>query len=217
MDQNKIILLSNIKGGVGKTSLCGMLATYMAMQGLPVIVVDADLQQSLCRHRQRESKAYPDVKVPWQVATLDTSNVENVKRAVEKLKGVAGYVLVDCPGYMNEQGLVPLFKAADCVVIPMAYDQDTVDATGVFIKVFRKINQNAKLLFLPNRINASEGNRVEMEQRKQTIEILGKVGRVLPRIKQSVIVKRYNTIYPLDSYQSNLVKFPFDKIIEEIK
>ena len=51
---NKIILFTNIKGGVGKTTLCGLFATFCAEKGIPVAVMDADIQQSLFRHRQRE-------------------------------------------------------------------------------------------------------------------------------------------------------------------
>ena len=48
------------------------------------------------------------------------------------------------------------------------------------------------------------------------ISILGKLGTVTPRIKQSVVVKRYSTLYPLDKYQYAAVEHAFDRIIEEI-
>ena len=54
--ENKIILFSNVKGGVGKSTLCSMFATYCAEKGIPTAVVDADLQQSLVRQRQREKE-----------------------------------------------------------------------------------------------------------------------------------------------------------------
>lgn len=75
--QNKIILFSNIKGGVGKTTLCSLFASYLAENGIPVIAVDADLQASLFRHRQRETDADPDVQAPWNVELLNTSDGDN--------------------------------------------------------------------------------------------------------------------------------------------
>ena len=39
-----IILFSNIKGGVGKTTLCANFAEYLSMKGISVVAVDADLQ-----------------------------------------------------------------------------------------------------------------------------------------------------------------------------
>jgi chromosome partitioning protein len=52
--------------------------------------------------------------------------------------------------------------------------------------------------------------------REETISILGKLGTVTPRIKQSVVIKRYSTLYPLDKYQYAAVEHAFDRIIEEI-
>ena len=40
---NKIILFSNLKGGVGKSCLSVLFSTYLHEQGIPVMVVDADI------------------------------------------------------------------------------------------------------------------------------------------------------------------------------
>lgn len=213
--KNKIVLLANIKGGVGKTSLCSLLATYMASEGLPVVVLDADLQQSLYRHREREVKADPGTQLPWQIASLDLSG-KDVEKVMKKMKEIPGYVLIDCPGTLNDSNLLYIFKNADFVIVPISYDPDTVDATGIFIKVLKTANPNVRMSFLPNRINDQEGRAAELEQRKQTIGILGSIGRVLPRVKQSVVIKRYSTLYPLDTYQRNAVQHSFDAIIEEL-
>ena len=82
--ENKIILFTNIKGGVGKTTLCSLFATYLAQKGIPVAVMDADIQQSLFRHRKREleelQKQVDDgileeiKKMPWQIQSINTSD-----------------------------------------------------------------------------------------------------------------------------------------------
>ena len=144
------------------------------------------------------------------------STQKKVKAIVEKLKQIDGYIIVDCPGNLNDNNLSILFEAADFIVVPMAYDVDTIDATGIFVNVVKKRSQ-AKLLFLPNRINVSEGRAKDLEMRDRTIQELNKVGKVLPRIKQSVIIKRYTTIYPLDMYQYMALEEPFEAIIKEIK
>ena len=69
-----IILFTNIKGGVGKTSTCALFAQYLYESGYPVTVLDADIQASLSRHRERELAANPDVAVPWEVSTIDTTD-----------------------------------------------------------------------------------------------------------------------------------------------
>lgn len=213
--ENKIVIFSNIKGGVGKTTLCALFASFLAEKGVPIIVIDADLQASLYRHRKREKDVDPDSSVPWSVELLDTSDGGKLKEKMKLVKNVPGIVLIDCPGNLNDRNLEHIYKTADLAVIPMSYDADTVDATGIFVKAFKTVS-NAKLMFVPNRINTSEGKAEELRQRSQTTEILGLIGTVTPRIKQSVVVKRYTTLYPLDKYQNAAVAHSFEKIIEEL-
>lgn len=138
------------------------------------------------------------------------------KFVVKKLKQVDGIIVVDCPGNLNDNNLSILFEAADFIVVPMAFDVDTIDATNIFINVVKK-RSKAKLLFLPNRINVSEGRAQDLAIRDKDIKDLNKVGKVMPRIKQSVVIKRYTTIYPLDMYQYMTLEEPFEAIIKEIK
>lgn len=215
--KNKIVLFSNIKGGVGKSSLCALFATYCAEKGIPTAVVDADLQQSLVRQRERELKSAGEgVQEPWQLIPLDTSDVKGVENMMENLKTIPGWILVDCPGNLNDNGLLPVFKAADAVVVPISYEDIVVDATSVFIQVFRKIS-DATLCFLPNRINEAEGTKAEREQRVETIKILGQLGMVAPRIKQGVAIKRFSTLYALDTYQERAVEHAFDQVIKKLR
>ena len=213
---NKFILFSNIKGGVGKTTLSAHFTEYLAEHEYPVAAVDADLQASLSRHRERDVKEDPKRPLPWEVIKLNTFDGEKVKAVVKKLKQVDGIIVVDCPGNLNDNNLSILFEAADFIVIPMAFDIDTIDATNIFINVVKK-RSKAKLLFLPNRINVSEGRAQDLIIQEKNIKDLNKVGKVMPRIKQSVVIKRYTTIYPLDMYQYMALEEPFEAIIKEIK
>lgn len=210
--ENKIFLFSNIKGGVGKTTLCSLFASYLAEKGIPVFVLDADLQASLHRHRQREKDVDTDAQAPWAVEILDTSESNSLAETIKKVKKVPGVVLIDCPGNLNDKNLAYIYSMADVAVIPMSFDADTVDATGIFVKALKKIS-NAQLIFAPNRINVSERKAEELRQRTQTTEILGIIGTVLPRIKQTVAIKRYNTLYKLDKNQMNAIGDAFNTIL----
>ena len=165
---NKFILFSNIKGGVGKTTLSAHFTEYLAEHEYPVAAVDADLQASLSRHRERDVKEDPQRPLPWEVIKLNTFDGEKVKAVVKKLKQVDGIIVVDCPGNLNDNNLSILFEA-------------------------------------------------DLAIRDKDIKDLNKVGKVMPRIKQSVVIKRYTTIYPLDMYQYMTLEEPFEAIIKEIK
>lgn len=212
---NKIILFSNIKGGVGKTCLSALFAEYLHQRGFEVTVVDADLQASLYRHRERELLDDPHFRCPWNVIKLDTIDPEKLKSDMNTLAEKDGVVIIDTPGNLSENNLTELYFAADMIVIPMAYDMDTIDATGIFINVVKKMT-SAPLVFVPNRINTTEGKAFERELRDETITILGKNGTVTPRIKQSVVIKRYSTLHALDKYQYAAVEHAFERIITEI-
>ena len=213
--KNKIIIFSNIKGGVGKTTLCALFASYLAEKGCPVIAIDADLQASLYRHRQREKDVAPEAQIPWNVELLDTSDRGHFERVMGKLKSVPGIVLIDCPGNLNDRNLEYIYKSADVAIIPISFDADTVDATGIFVKALKTVS-SADLVFIPNRINTSERKSEELRQRTQTTEFLGLVGTVVPTVKQSVSVKRYTTLYPLEKNQLAAIEPSFSKIIEEL-
>jgi chromosome partitioning protein len=212
---NKIILCANVKGGVGKTCICALFANYLKDKDHQVLVCDIDYQASLYRHREREVEANPDVPIPWEVQILDTSNRQSLIKEIVRMKQYQGIVLIDCPGTLNAVNLDIVYQAADLLVIPMSYDFDTVDATGLFIKVIRKV-YHGKLVFVPNRINTSEGKSEELKQREQTISLLGRIGVVAPRIKQSVVIKRYSTLFGLDKYQHAAIEHAFERIIDEL-
>ena len=213
--KNQIILFSNIKGGVGKTTLCAIFANYLVEKGIPVFVVDADLQASLYRHREREVSVDPDTTVPWAITQLSTSDFNSLSATVEKLKTIPGCVLIDCPGNLNDNNLALIYQAADIAVVPMTYDSDTVDATGIFVKAFKRCS-SAQLIFTPNRINSKEGKSEELRQRSQTVDILSLIGEVTPRIKQLAAIKRYTTLYPIEAKQLDAVEPAFQKIMNHI-
>ena len=212
-----IILFSNIKGGVGKTSTCALFGEYLHEKGYSLKVLDADIQASLSRHRDRELAANPAAIVPWEVISIDASDRQGLLSAIDDAKNFPGIVLADMPGTVNAANLDLLYKAADMAVIPISYDFDTIDATGIFINVIRGVVKDLSLVFLPNRINTTENRADEMKQREETVKILGRIGKVTPRIKQSVVIKRYSTVYPLDKYQKAAVEHAFDAIIQQFK
>ena len=213
--KNITIIFSNIKGGVGKTTLCALFASYLAEKGYPVIAIDADLQASLYRHRQREKDVAPDTQIPWNVEMLDSSDSDKLVQVVNKLKSVPGIVLIDCPGNLNDRNLAYIYKSADVAIIPISFDADTVDATGIFVKALKSVS-SADLVFVPNRINAAERKSEEIRQREQTTGYLGLVGTVTPMVKQSVAVKRYSTLYPLEKNQTEVLEPAFSRIIEKL-
>ena len=52
--KNNIIAVANWKGGCGKTLVSALLCHYLRLKEIPVMAIDADVQQSLFRQRMFE-------------------------------------------------------------------------------------------------------------------------------------------------------------------
>ena len=110
--KNLIISLASQKGGVGKTSLCSLLATYCVEQGLPVAVLDADTQLSLRKNRF-DDLGFKNIEVPWQVWPFRLD--DTVQERLSKVRKVPGIVLIDCPGSVDNNNLKYVYHSADII------------------------------------------------------------------------------------------------------
>lgn len=222
MKDNKIILFSNIKGGVGKSTLCILFAHYLTAKGYPVAVVDADIQRTIVRQRKRDVERNPEEKHSWEaVSVFDFDPDGKVDRIMPVLKKQEGWILVDCPGNMEADRLIPLFTSADVVVIPTTYEEPDLDATlSLFVPVLRKLNADAKLVFVPNRINEKLQKNMEdiKAARRKAMEQIKKFGHLTARIKDCVVFEphRFDTLRKLDRFQEKAVEFSFDDIIASV-
>lgn len=226
---NKIVLFSNIKGGVGKTQLCATMATYAVEQGLPVIVIDADRQQSLSRHRDRDIKAHPNAEIPWKVQHVDIDKYDEVKNVIDRAKQLPCIVMIDCPGNITDPGLKIIFEAADVAILPLEYNSDVVDATELFGATLKKrydeistITKKKKRIFIvPNKVSAVFEQRGEVRRaREYTFEIMiqqRKIGYLTKDIKMTTHLNGYSTIDPLTYDKRLAVREAFDKILESLK
>ena len=110
MRDNIMITFANQKGGVGKTTLCTMFADYLAAKGESVLVVDFDRQQTIYSKRKEDVEKYRGVRLPYTVQPFDIKDTNNVREFLTSLReGYKGIVLMDTPGNLSQQGLVPIF------------------------------------------------------------------------------------------------------------
>lgn len=85
----KIIVFTNVKGGVGKTLMCSYFASYLTQKGRRVAVVDADIQQSLSDHREDDLQKLENFadSVRWQ---LQKVSAEKEKLSADTLRLLGG-------------------------------------------------------------------------------------------------------------------------------
>ena len=204
----KIIVISNSKGGTGKSTLCMQFANYLVAQGKSVAVLDCDEGQSVMELRQMELRQSQDATLPWEVYNATSNSRSFVERA-RAMKDV--YILVDCPGSQNPN-LLPFFQNADAIVIPFRYDDVVVLRTMTFVKVLNAAQITANKLFLPNYIDV----RVKNPNEESIREMFRKIGVVLPRIKQGVAIQRVSTLRPIDTYQQKAIMYTIEEVLKAV-
>lgn len=148
------ISICNQKGGVGKSSLTVLLASYLHYTlGHDVLVMDCDYPQwSVHAQRERElsvlenSKYYKLMLIRQFKATgrklwpvIACTPAEAPERESQFLRD-SGYlpaiVLYDLPGTVNTAGVIEIFSALDCLFVPMKADKVVMGSTLSFARTF---------------------------------------------------------------------------------
>ena len=205
----KIIVIANGKGGTGKSTITVQFANYLTSIGKAVAVLDADEGQTVMDMRALELKNNPGTEAPWPVWKA----TQNAQAFMDRAKDMGDcYVLVDCPGTLNEN-LLPYFRSANAIVVPFRYDDVVIMRTMDFMKILELANIEGKRLFLPNLINVRVKNPNE-EVIKDMFRKRG--GAVLPQINDLVAVQRISTIRPIEKAQKKAVGLSVDGILNVV-
>ena len=145
------IALSNQKGGVGKSTMTVLLASYFHyVKGKNVAVIDCDypqfsiqalrsrdmknversefLQQLLCRQYERTGKkAYPVL----------TSGPGKVLETADRLSGNSDILFFDLPGTVNTPGILEAIINMDYVFTPVVQDRMVMQSSLSFVATLR--------------------------------------------------------------------------------
>jgi len=109
-----VIAIVNRKGGSGKSTLATHLASWCAHRGLPVLLGDADFQQSshawLRQRDQQRLVAAPKI-AGWSV---DPRNILRTPPGVT-------HVVLDTPGGLKGYDLLRVVMLADAVLMPLCH------------------------------------------------------------------------------------------------
>ena len=217
---NKIIVFANQKGGCGKSTLCLLLANYLAWQKKSVCVIDTDTQQTLVQQRKDDIEFLEDDKMPYPIQGFDVGTPEIMQELMENAKAFDGYVLIDCPGNMKEDGLVPVLTQADYIICPFRYDQKTLSSTSAFVSILRELwnkldCKEVPLLFIPNNI-VRKGSIEEKRMWREVAKTFSMIGALLESVPGRAALEKTNT-YEITSVQRDVVEPTFKNVLEIIE
>lgn len=220
MEKKIKVVFANQKGGVGKSTLCILFADYLAWKGRSVCVIDTDLQKSVLMQRRKDAVAHSGQDEPYGVQDFDVAEPNAMRQLVDSASEVEGFVLFDTPGNVSQDGLLPLFAGADFIVCPFDYEDKTLDSTGTFVSVLAAIRQHvgdmqARLLFVPNRIDPRVGTKEEQRMWNEAATVLSKHGAVLPPIPARANLRRADT-FEITPRQRGYVRDCFEIMLWEM-
>lgn len=214
-----IVTFANQKGGVGKTTLCVTFANYLVTKGVRVVVIDCDFQHSIMKCRNADLKKYGEQQIPYEVWAYEANDKEMMTSLMEKLHNdpEIDVVLMDSPGSLKADGLVPMFVNSDIIVVPFHYDVVTVPSTASFLLFVDRLRKavgdrmKAQLYIIPNLNDGRVGKRSELIIWDNTRDAFSNYGYVTPKIPKRADMERFSTMAALDM-QAAIVAPVFDKI-----
>lgn len=137
----RIITISNIKGGVSKTSTGLFLATALAVNdGKKVLYLDCDSQASAVEYRQFEkSRIYPDTPEPYRVRRTDPADIFDV---IQDNWNNYEIIFIDMPRLTrreDDQKVAMMITLCDSVLIPVKSGELDNMSTEHFVKLVQTI------------------------------------------------------------------------------
>lgn len=218
-----IVTFANQKGGVGKTTFCVTFANYLVTKGVRVVVVDCDFQHSIIKCRKADSKKYGEQQMPYDVLAYEANDKNAMTSLMEKLHNDPSIdvALMDSPGSLKADGLVPMFVNSDIIVVPFHYDLVTVPSTASFLMFIDRLRKavgermKARLFIIPNLHDGRVGKRSELVIWENARETFSNYGYVTAKVPKRADMERFSTMAALDM-QGSIVAPVFERIYVSI-
>lgn len=117
-------LVTNPKGGSGKTTLATNLASYFANRGLSVLLKDLDRQASSLDWLTRRPEQLPEI-----IGLEKQKSRKNTSPEIQ---------VIDSPAGLKGEKLSDAVKTADFVIVPMGSSVFDIHATADFLEVLKE-------------------------------------------------------------------------------
>jgi chromosome partitioning protein len=158
-----IIALANSKGGVGKSTLCLLIASELAENGASVLIVDTDPQQSCLQWVDRCKRAGT---LPLSLQALSASSPHDLKVALTTAN--ASIILIDVQGSINDL-LVAAIVASDITLVPAKANVMEMVETVKLFEWAQSSLKRAPLRLILNRVEGIDTNTAAFQDAVQMI------------------------------------------------
>lgn len=144
----KIIVITNQKGGCGKTTVTMNLAAYFAINDSKVLVVDGDPQNSAMGWADGADDEKPFPATMCSLAGTTKPHIE-----IKKFVNDYDYIFIDCPPSISSNFTDSVLLVADLVIvtiIPSPLDIKATPAIEHLIDKVKSINDSLQAYLLVN-------------------------------------------------------------------
>lgn len=146
MKECKIIVVTNQKGGCGKTTISMNLAGELSRSG-KVLLIDGDIQGSATRWAKNN-----DTTKGFPAAIINLSTFEDqAHREINKYIKNYDYIIIDCPPAMESKFANSVLLVANLAIVPVVpspTDMWAVSGILKLIKLIQEVNTTLKTRLL---------------------------------------------------------------------
>jgi chromosome partitioning protein len=139
------ILVTNAKGGCGKSTIATNLAAYYASEGFATALADYDPQGSAIAWLEQRPEEY----APITAVRGFESGLRSVPRNAE-------YVIIDSPARSHGRELTDLVRRAETILVPVLPSPIDMKAASTFVQelldVHKVADKKARVALVANRI-----------------------------------------------------------------
>lgn len=139
------ILVTNAKGGCGKSTLATNLAAYYASEGFETALADYDPQQSALSWLEERPEDFAPIK-----------GLEGFNGGLRNLPRNTEYLIIDAPARSHGRELSDLVRRAETIIIPVLPSPIDMKAAERFVEelmnVSRVADKKAKVAVVANRV-----------------------------------------------------------------
>jgi chromosome partitioning protein len=164
------ILVMNAKGGSGKTTMAINLASYYAVQGREVALVDYDPQYCALDWLETRPESRPKI-----------TGIEGLQKGARVPRSTE-VVILDAPAATHGRPVTELLGRAQTCIIPVIPSTIDLNAAWRFIDEItdlgRVLNRKVRVATVANRIRENSPGHFEIEEFLESVKLPG--GRNLP-------------------------------------
>jgi chromosome partitioning protein len=149
---SKVIVLTNQKGGCGKTTTAIHLASGLANLNYKILVIDADPQ-----HTARNWADGKEKRFKFEINILENS--QRVDRLINLKNNFYDFIIIDCPPSVNSIVTYSSLLVSDIAIIPLLCSANDLWALTKIVQTIKEAknhNPNLKERILINQYRPKE-------------------------------------------------------------